>query len=218
MGKGMKNGKHGTDGAADYFNLFQKQSGAAVTVAGLLVKVIDDYASPESVHEHMERAHELENRSDEYCHQVYKRLARDFMTPIERDDIIDMTRELDDLIDRIEDVVLCFYMYDVQAMHAEARAFARLVKKSCKALDRAMGEFRNFKKSKEFKRLIIDVNTYEEEADRLFREVNRALYGDSGEEGKNLLVWSQIFGRMEQCCDACEHVADTMRGILLKNA
>ena len=166
----------------------------------------------------MERAHELENRSDEYCHQVYKRLARDFMTPIERDDIIDMTRELDDLIDRIEDVVLCFYMYDVQAMHAEARAFARLVKKSCKALDRAMGEFRNFKKSKEFKRLIIDVNTYEEEADRLFREVNRALYGDSGEESKNLLVWSQIFGRMEQCCDACEHVADTMRGILLKNA
>ena len=202
----------------DYFDAFEKQTEVAVQEAELLIEAIESFTEAEHLKEVMERAHELENRSDEYCHQVYKRLARDFMTPIERDDIIDMTRELDDLIDRIEDVVLCFYMYDVQAMHAEARAFARLVKKSCKALDRAMGEFRNFKKSKEFKRLIIDVNTYEEEADRLFREVNRALYGDSGEEGKNLLVWSQIFGRMEQCCDACEHVADTMRGILLKNA
>ena len=27
MGKGMKNGKHGTDGAADYFNLFQNNQG-----------------------------------------------------------------------------------------------------------------------------------------------------------------------------------------------
>lgn len=218
MGKGGKNGKHGANGSADYFDLFQRQSATAVAVAGLLVKVIDEYASPDSVREHMERAHELENRSDEICHQAYKRLARDFMTPIERDDIIDMTHELDDLIDRIEDVVLCFYMYGVRDMHPDARAFARLVKKSCKALDRAMGEFCNFKKSKELKRLVIDVNTYEEEADRLFREVNRALFGEGGEEGKNLLVWSQVFGRMEQCCDACEHVADTMRGILLKNA
>lgn len=218
MGKNGKNGKHGKSGKADYFDLFQKQSAAAVAVAGLLVKVIDDFASPEQVREHMERAHDLENRSDEYCHAVYKRLAHDFMTPIERDDIIDMTRELDDLIDRIEDVVLCFYMYGVRDMHGNAREFARLVKKSCKALDKAMGDFRNFKKSKEFKQLIIDVNTYEEDADRLFREVNRSLYGDGGEEGRNLLVWSQIFGRMEQCCDACEHVADTMSGILLKNA
>ena len=27
----------------------------------------------------------------------------------------------------------------------------------------------------------------------------------------------KIFDRMEKCCDACEHVADTMSTILLKN-
>ena len=215
MGKGMKNGKHGTDGAADYFNLFQKQSGAAVTE--LLIEAIESFTEAEHLKEVMERAHELENRSDEYCHQVYKRLARDFMTPIERDDIIDMTRELDDLIDRIEDVVLCFYMYDVHFIHHDALEFAHLIKKSCVALDKAMEDFRNFKKSKMFKQLIIDVNDYEEEADQLYMTVIRKLHTHDRENPMRVLVWSQIFDRMEKCCDSCEHAADTMNSILLKN-
>ena len=35
------------------------------------------------------------------------------------------------------------------------------------AVDAAMEDFRNFKKSKKFKELVIDVTSYEEEADQL---------------------------------------------------
>ena len=202
----------------DYFDAFEKQSAMAVKEAELLIEAIENFTEAEDLRGIMERAHELEHEGDEVNHAIFKTVATDFITPIEREDIIELSQYLDNIIDYIEDVMQRFYMYDVHFMHNDAREFACLIKKSCMALDTAMEDFRNFKKSKEFKRLVIDVNTYEEEADRLFREVNRALYGDSGEEGKNLLVWSQIFGRMEQCCDACEHVADTMRGILLKNA
>ena len=96
---------------ADYFDLFEKQSEAAVAEAQLLIEVIDSYTSGKSVRELMERAHALENESDEYSHAVYKMLSHDFITPIEREDIIALTQNLDNLIDFIEDVVLCFYMY-----------------------------------------------------------------------------------------------------------
>ncbi|WP_080799844.1 DUF47 domain-containing protein [Arabiibacter massiliensis] len=203
---------------ADYFDLFEKQAEAAVAEAQLLVEVIDEYESRERVRELMERAHKLENESDEHNHLLYKRMAHDFITPIERDDIIELAQGLDNLIDYIEDVVLCFYMYRVNDMHEHAREFARLIKKSCKALEKAMGDFRNFKKSKTFNQLVIDVNAYEEEADRLYMKVNRSLYDEgNGEDALHVLRWSQIFDRMEKCCDACEHAADTMSGILLKN-
>ena len=80
-----------------------------------------------------------------------------------------------------------------------------------------MEDFRNFKKSKTFKQLIVDVNTYEEEADRLYLKVIRKLHTEDNDNPMRVLVWSQIFDRMEKCCDACEHVADTMSTILLKN-
>ena len=110
-----------------------------------------------------------------------------------------------------------FFMYDVHFMHRDASEFAGLIKQSCMALDRAMEDFRNFKKSKKFKSLIIDVNNYEEEADALFMKVIRSLHTDDRENPMRVLVWSQIFDRMEKCCDACEHAADTMNTILLKN-
>ena len=108
-------------------------------------------------------------------------------------------------------------MYDVHFMHNDAREFACLIKKSCMALDTAMEDFRNFKKSKKFKQLIIDVNTYEEEADQHFMNAIRKLHTVDRENPMRVLVWTQIFERMEKCCDACEHAADTMNTILLKN-
>ena len=110
-----------------------------------------------------------------------------------------------------------FYMYDVHFMHDDALEFARLIKQSCVALDKAMDDFRNFKKSKKFKELIIDVNSYEEEADQLLIKVIRDLHTKDCDKPMRVLVWSQIFNRMEKCSDACEHAADSMSTILLKN-
>ena len=135
----------------------------------------------------------------------------------EREDIIELTQHLDDIIDYIEDVMQRFYMYDVHFMHDDALEFARLIKKSCVALDKAMDDFRNFKKSKKFKELIIDVNSYEEEADQLLIKVIRDLHTKDCDKPMRVLVWSQIFNRMEKCSDACEHAADSMSTILLKN-
>ena len=161
--------------------------------------------------------HELEHKGDEINHAIFKTVATDFITPIEREDIINMSQYLDNIIDYIEDVMQRFYMYDVHFIHHDVLEFAHLIKKSCVALDKAMEDFRNFKKSKMFKQLIIDVNDYEEEADQLYMTVIRKLHTHDRENPMRVLVWSQIFDRMEKCCDSCEHAADTMNSILLKN-
>ena len=201
----------------DYFDAFQKQSEVAMKEADLLIEAIENFTEAEDLRSIMERAHGLEHEGDEINHSIFKTVATDFITPIEREDIIELSQYLDNIIDYIEDVMQRFYMYDVHFMHRDALEFANLIKKSCEALDKAMEDFRNFKKSKTFKQLIIDVNTYEEEADRLFLQVIRKLHTEDNDNPMRVLVWTQIFDRMEKCCDACEHVADTMSTILLKN-
>ena len=201
----------------DYFDAFEALSEVAVAEADLLIEAIEDFTEAGALGDTMTRAHELEHKGDEINHAIFKSVATDFITPIEREDIIELAQSLDDIIDYIEDVMQRFFMYDVHFMHRDASEFAGLIKQSCMALDRAMEDFRNFKKSKKFKSLIIDVNNYEEEADVLFMKVIRSLHTDDRENPMRVLVWSQIFDRMEKCCDACEHAADTMNTILLKN-
>ena len=47
--------------------------------------------------------------------------------------------------------------------------------------------------------------------------VIRDLHTIDRENPMRVLVWSQIFDRMEKCCDSCEHVADLMNTVMLKN-
>lgn len=201
----------------DYFAAFEKQTEVAVREADLLIQAIEGFTEAEALGDIMEVAHEIEHEGDEINHAILKTVATDFITPIDREDIIGLAHALDNIVDFIEDVMQRFYMYDVHFMHDDALEFARLIKKSCVALDKAMDDFRNFKKSKKFKELIIDVNSYEEEADQLLIKVIRDLHTKDCDKPMRVLVWSQIFNRMEKCSDACEHAADSMSTILLKN-
>ena len=201
----------------DYFEAFEKQSEIACEAADMLMATVEGYGSTEELHDILERAHVIEQAGDEANHAILDSVAVDFMTPIDREDVIDMAMRLDSVTDYIEGVIQCFYMYDVHTMHEAAHEMADLIRKSTQALHRAMGGFREFKKAQSFRELLEQVNVYEEEADALYLETVRALYVSGRDDPMHVEVWSRIFDRMERSCDACEHVADTMGSIMLKN-
>lgn len=201
----------------DYFEAFGSQTKLAVAEADLLIEVIKNYDGAEDLKKSLEKAHELEHEADQINHAIFKSAALDFIPPIDRVDITDLSQDLDSLIDYIEDVMQRFYMYDVKEIHPDTLEFALLIKKSCEKLDEAMDEFKNFKKSKKFKQLIIDVDHYEGEADLLYLKVMRSLHTAENPDPMYVHVWSHLFNRLEKCCDSCEDIAGTMKTILLKN-
>lgn len=202
----------------DYFEAFERQTAVAVRESELLIEVIENFTTAEAVKDIMPRAQEIEHEGDEISHAIFTAIATDFITPIEREDIIELAAHLDDIVDYIEDIIQRFYMYDIHFMHEGAAEFARMIHKSCKALDKAMVDFADFKKSKTFKQSIIDVNTYEEEADAYYMKTIRDLHTKDRDNTLRVLVWTQVFACMEKVTDACEHAADSMHTIMLKNA
>ncbi|MDR3307817.1 MAG: DUF47 family protein [Coriobacteriales bacterium] len=201
----------------DYFDAFERLTEFACKEAKMLVDIVREY-DPDAVHDQLTVMHALEHGADQENHQIYLHLASEFVTPIEREDIVSMAQYLDDICDYIEDVIQRFYMFDINEMHPRALEMAELIEKACIALAAAMKDFRNFKKSKELNRLLISVNDFEEEADNIYIESIHDLYANHKDDPIYVQAWNNTFTRMEACADSCENTATAMSTIIMKNS
>lgn len=201
----------------NYFKAYEKLTGLAVSEADLLIEAMRTFTEASGYSDTMEQMHEFENQGDDINHDIFTAAAVDFMPPFDREDVVSLAQALDNVLDYIDDVLGHMYVYDIRTMPEDALRFAELIKKSVKALDRMMTEFHSFKKNKKFKQLVVDINSYEEEGDALYKEAMRRLHTEDNEDVMHVLVWSRIYERMEKCCDATEHAADIVSTILLKN-
>ena len=201
----------------DYFEAFEKQVDIASEEAEVLIEAIEGFTTSEDLVPILEKAHEIEHRGDEMNHIILTNVAVDFITPIDREDIIELAQDLVDIIDLIEGPIQRFYRFDVKAMEPEAIEFAVLIKKSLKALRKSMSTFREFKKVKKIRAMVEDVNQLEEQADVMYLETIRHLFTSGDAADLRVRVWSRLFEHLEMTVDACEVVADTMSTITLKN-
>ena len=199
-----------------YFEDFITMVNFSCRAAEYLQTVLRDF-DPQTLPQRREAMHEIEHAADEVKHAMMKRLAKEFVSPIDREDIIQMTNELDDVTDKIDDILIRMYMYNISGMRPAALAFADVIARCCKALQAAMQEFPNFHKSQDLRQAIIDVNTMEEEGDAIYIDAMRELYEKSGDPVE-VAAWSELYDRFEDCCDACEHVADMMEIVVMKNS
>lgn len=201
---------------SDYFDVFEKQAKIAVEEAELLVEVIEGFTTTDALKEPLDRAHEIEHRGDLLDDQNFQCVAVDFITPIERGDILELSQNLDNVIDGIEEVMQRFYMYDIHYMHKDALEFAKIIRKATKAIYRAMDDFRNFKKSKKLHSFLDEVSDLEEQGDKLYLKAVRELF-QHPEDPIEVMVWANLFDSLEEVCDLTEDVADSMGNISLKN-
>ena len=113
--------------------------------------------------------------------------------------------------------MLRVYMNNVHEIEPDALAMADVVIRCCDAVRELLVEFREFKKSKKIKDLVIRINDFEEEADKLFMNSMRKLYAAS-EDPIRIIAWRDIYIYLERCADACEHVADVVESVIMKNS
>lgn len=202
----------------DYFQAFKRQAEFAVEEADVLIEIIENFTTAEAIKQELPRAHRIEHAADELNYEILSAVDVDFITPIEREDIIAMAQRLDDVVDSIEDIIQRFYMFDVHFMHDDAKRLAQMIRQACVALADVMEDFGNFKKSDKFKEGIAVANEIEEAADEVFLGVSHDLFTKESDHPMRAMVWMEIFHRMERTTDRCMEVADTMSSIVLKNS
>ncbi len=207
----MKNSKE-----YNYFKAFVELSKFSLKSAETLNKTLHEF-DIKKVDKKLEEMHDFEHSADIAKHDLLNRLVKEFLPPIEREDIISISQKIDDVTDAIEDVLICINIFNVQTIRPEILQFTQLIVNCCKSMDVALTEFENFKKSKRLHSEIIEINRLEEEGDALYVSGVRNLYRTS-KDPIELMVWTEIFKRLEKCCDACEDVANDIENIVMKNS
>jgi len=198
-----------------YFETFIEMIDYSLKAADLLNSVMSDFKR-QDISDKIKEMHHIEHSADEVRHKMIQKLAREFITPIEREDIMALANAIDTLTDTIEDVLIRIYMYNIQEINEYAIMMVKVVVKACHLLKEAFKEFPNFRKSEKLHHLIVEVNKLEEEGDALYTEATRNIYVTCNDY-KELMGWDTTYHYLEKCCDACEDVADVIENIVMKN-
>ncbi len=198
-----------------YFENFSECTALSKKAAVYLVKCLEDY-KPDNIQQMLAEMHEIENSADIKKHEMNEALARAFVTPVDREDLDMLSHNLDDVTDKIEEILQKFYIYNIQSINPSAVTFAKNIVRSCELLCQIMDDFENFKKSKKIHTLIIALNDVEEECDKLYLSSMHALT-KTPTDVLETISWREIYDCLEACADACEHVSECVGSVIMKN-
>ncbi len=198
-----------------YFNNFIECTQYACQAARLLEETVQNFDA-ENLNSYFEKMHEIEHQADLKKHELTETLVKAFITPIEREDIVQVSHNIDNLVDKIEDVLIRIYFNRVTTIRPDALVLVQIITKCCDEVLMLMKQFAEFKHSKQIKEHIIKINSLEEEADKLYIRCMYDLH-DSTADPLEVIAWRDIYTYLEKCADAAEHIADIAEIVIMKN-
>lgn len=201
---------------SDYFGGFCLSAGYATRAAEFLHETLSSF-SHEDFKKYVDEMHEIEHAADANMHEMMRFLAHEFMPPVEREDIVALAQELDNVVDAIDDIMRRIYMFDVSELRPGVLDFTDLIIRCCRTLEEAVTEFRNFKTSKTIHDKLVAVNTLESDGDALHSECIHRLFIEKV-DARSTLIWMMLFDDFEMCLDACEDAAEVISSVIMKNS
>ena len=194
-----------------YFDLFEEAGGNILRAARLLEEMLEDFP------ERSDLAREIlicEQEGDRITHDILQRLNQASATPIDREDIHELSSKLDDIVDYTEEVADYLGLYKIEAPMAQAQDLAKVLHAAARQIAEAIPRLRGFQ---DISHYTVEVNRLENDGDRIVREAIASLF-DTGIDPMVVIRWKDIFERLEEAIDATETVANILEGIIIKNS
>jgi hypothetical protein len=156
----------------------------------------------------------LEHRGDEITREIIELLNTQYITPFDREDIYELAKSIDDVVDYIENASDLLGLYKVEAPMEQAVDQCRVLVESAAHLSNALSELKQLRRVQPH---IVEVKRLEDEGDRIVRDAIAALFEDEDVDPRTIIRWKDIFEALEDAVDACETAADLVGNIVVKN-
>jgi predicted phosphate transport protein (TIGR00153 family) len=194
----------------DFFDLFRKQGTLVRQGCDSLLDMMERFEDLEAKAASLKA---IEHQGDLVTHEIFEKLNRTFITPLEREDIHDLASGLDDVLDAVEGVGSRLVLFKVRQMTPEALKLARIMVQCGTQIEQAVAHLKGFKNLMAF---TIEINRLENEADQISRQVVADLFSGT-HDPMDVMRWKEIYGRLESAADMSEDVANAIEAIVLKN-
>jgi predicted phosphate transport protein (TIGR00153 family) len=158
--------------------------------------------------------HAIEHYGDKLTHEIMKALNENFVTPLDREDIVGLATHLDDVADAAYDVAELVLLYKVHSVREHAhRQAGILVSAASTVVDMitALEGLRGLEPH------WIKLHTLENEGDQVFRDAVGDLFA-SETNAVEIIKWKDIHQVIELAVDRCEDVANIVEMISIKHS
>jgi hypothetical protein len=198
----------------EFYGMFDK---AALNVHEAAKAMLDLLEHFEDVPNKAKRLKNLEHAGDEYTHRIMERLARSFITPLDREDIQRATSRLDDIVDEMDTVANRMVLFKVREVPEDAKAFGHVLVKATGLLVEAFAQLHNLKDPEAILSLCVEVHTQENEGDRIVQVALANLF-EKEKDPREIIKWKDLYEILEKSIDRCEDVADVLNTIVVKQS
>jgi hypothetical protein len=200
-----------------FFPLFESDARNLVRAAELLRELFETADTAE--HERIfKEIRDVEHIGDEITTKTYEQLNKSFITPFDREDIHELTANIDDVVDSINGIARRICLYRPKKMMPIYNEMAQLVYECAKELETAVYCLKDpvANKTKITESCAV-VKFIEHKADELYFKGVSELF-EKEENTKELIKNNKILEILERCVNEAEDVTDTIKAILIKMA
>ena len=195
-----------------FFDLFEQASGNVVEAGQCLKNLMSNFEDTDKQIQHIK---DLEHKGDGLTHDLFFKLNKTFITPMDREDIHALASALDDILDEIDSAAELFRVFKIEQPTPTACKLAEILHQSAQEVGKGISLLRD--KNWDIKDCAIKVNSLENEADRVSLEAISALFEEEPDP-KMVMKWKEIYETFERGTDSCEDVVNVLERITLKNA
>jgi len=197
----------------EFFGMFDTAAQNVHEAAKLMLDLLEHY---EDVPNKVRRIKNLEHAGDEHTHRILERLAKMFITPLDREDIQRVATRLDDVLDEMDTAANRMMLFKITHVPSDAKGFGQVLVKATGLLMEAFTRLHNFKQPEAILSLCVEVHTQENEGDRLVQVAMANLF-EKEQDPREIIKWKDVYEILEKGIDRCEDVADVLHTIVVKH-
>ncbi len=166
-------------------------------------------------HPHLQLIRDLEHECDQIVHEIMIKLNKTFITPIDREEIHQLTKKIDDLVDHVNDLSQRMFLFRIVEIKTYLKEMVDLFQQAAHSVHLAIHKMRGFKEISALFPLCINIHDLENKGDALYEKALGELFQNET-NAIEIIKWKEIYDFIEFAIDKCEDIADILWGIAVK--
>ena len=199
-----------------FFDMLKELSAKTHSGAMQFLNFINGYGTMSQTKkaEAIKQLHDIEHQCDEITHGIAVELNKTFLTPIDREDIHQLSTLVDDVMDIIYNIGHKLLLYDIKRI---PKYFPELANTAFECSGEVDNLIANLGKRELIEPHLKRIHELEKESDSLRNQAFAYIFKDS-HSAIDVVKYKDLYEWLEAVCDKAEDIADVVEGIVIKYA
>lgn len=165
-----------------------------------------------------EAAKKVESEADSLTHDLVSKADAKFITPLDKGDLHGLSQALDNITDTIEAAIARVALYRLTQPRPDLAPMTERLVQIAQATREGVAYLRHLKDLKGLSPILIRIHDLENQSDQAYRTALGTLLNDDKADPILVIMWKEVYDRIEIVADECENVADILESLVVKYA